>query len=128
MFDDTIRKHLEPQLNLFKETVQREKIDNSTVKMFIIESLHYMQGNISEVLLINVDDINSMVRKLSAKYSANGWSEGTAFVLKYFVYWYWYRYCKVIFWWIVSFACQFYLKLTVVKLELCGSLLFHHRL
>lgn len=60
-FDQTIRRNLEPQLNLFKETVQQEQIDNGTVKMFIIESLHYMQGNISEVLIINVDDINSMV-------------------------------------------------------------------
>lgn len=63
LFDETIRRNLEPQLNLFKETVQREKISNSTVKMFIIESIHYMQSNISEVLLINVDDINSMVMK-----------------------------------------------------------------
>ncbi|KAK8377256.1 hypothetical protein O3P69_013720 [Scylla paramamosain] len=60
-FDQTIRRNLEPQLNLFKETVQQEQIDNGTVKMFIIESLHYMQGNISEVLIINVDDINSMM-------------------------------------------------------------------
>ncbi|KAK8742167.1 hypothetical protein OTU49_002154 [Cherax quadricarinatus] len=61
LFDETIRRNLQPQLNLFKETIQRESIKNATVEMFIIESLHYMQGNISEVLLINVEDINAMM-------------------------------------------------------------------
>ncbi|XP_069970424.1 protein tweety isoform X2 [Penaeus vannamei] len=61
LFDETIRRNLQPQLNLFKETVQRQKSENQSVDMFIRESLHYMQGNISEVLLINVEDINSMM-------------------------------------------------------------------
>lgn len=61
LFDETIRRNLQPQLNLFKESIQRKKIDNATVEMFILESLHYMQGNISEVLLINVEDINAMM-------------------------------------------------------------------
>ncbi|XP_071551912.1 protein tweety isoform X2 [Panulirus ornatus] len=61
LFDETIRRNLEPQLNLFKETIQKTNIENGTVEMFIIESLRYMQGNISEVLLINVEDINAMM-------------------------------------------------------------------
>ncbi|XP_066938658.1 protein tweety-like isoform X3 [Macrobrachium rosenbergii] len=61
LFDETIRRHLQPQLSIFKETIQREHIENATAEMFIMESLHYMQGNISEVLLINVDDINAMM-------------------------------------------------------------------
>lgn len=81
MFDETIRKNLEPQINLFNETVQHEDIENSTVEMFIIESLHYMKRNISQVLLINVNDINSLVRKLSPKCNAIGWSEGSLLLL-----------------------------------------------
>ncbi|KAK7077304.1 Protein tweety, partial [Halocaridina rubra] len=48
LFDETIRRNLQPQLNLFKETIQRQKIENASVEMFILESLHYMQGNISD--------------------------------------------------------------------------------
>ncbi|XP_069161990.1 protein tweety isoform X3 [Procambarus clarkii] len=74
LFDETIRRNLQPQLNLFKETIQSGKIKNATVEMFIIESLHYMQGNISEVLLINVEDINAMLCRLgyTAKLQMSG--------------------------------------------------------
>jgi len=60
-FDETIRHNLQPQLNLFKETVQQQTSANESARMFILESLHFMQQNISDVLLINVEDINAKV-------------------------------------------------------------------
>ncbi|KAK3854363.1 hypothetical protein Pcinc_039152 [Petrolisthes cinctipes] len=60
-FGKTIRSEVQPQLNIFKEIIQSTQIENETVGMYLHESLHFMQGNISEVLLINVKDIDAMV-------------------------------------------------------------------
>ncbi|RXG71805.1 Protein tweety [Armadillidium vulgare] len=65
IFDETIQRNLEPELNLFKDTVEKHKIENTTAQMYIIETLYYVKGNISDVLLINVEDIRAKICKTS---------------------------------------------------------------
>lgn len=61
IFDQTIQRNLEPELNLLRDTIEKHKIDNTTAQMYIMETLYYMKGNISDVLLINVEDIRTKV-------------------------------------------------------------------
>ncbi|KAL7639434.1 UNVERIFIED_CONTAM: hypothetical protein RMT77_009935 [Armadillidium vulgare] len=63
IFDETIQRNLEPELNLFKDTVEKHKIENTTAQMYIIETLYYVKGNISDVLLINVEDIRAKLNR-----------------------------------------------------------------
>ncbi|KAB7496885.1 Protein tweety [Armadillidium nasatum] len=63
IFDETIQRNLEPELNLFKDTVEKHKIENTTAQMYIIETLFYVKGNISDVLLINVEDIRAKLNR-----------------------------------------------------------------
>lgn len=68
LFDVTIRRNVQPQLNIFKESIQSTQIDNETLEMYLRESLHFMQGNVSEVLLINIKDIDAMVSNQYEEY------------------------------------------------------------
>ena len=56
-----VRRNLQPQLSLFRDRVKNQEISNHTVRESLLEQLHYMRNNISEVLLINVEDIAAKV-------------------------------------------------------------------
>ncbi|KAF2355459.1 Tweety [Trinorchestia longiramus] len=57
-----VRLNWQPQLSLFHERIQTHEITNMTVRDALLDQLHYMRTNISEVLLINVEDIAAKMR------------------------------------------------------------------